>query len=187
MSEPEQLEKSQPAEIHVDGIPQYAGDVSIALDQGLVLTDARPMRGKLSGALNIHPGTKGDLVFLEMFDDDGGQLIIPITLEGSESTNLTISFRDRVSVITGTVLKKLRSKTKIREAPTREESNELLPELKKRSLRQLDKVVLDFLMALSDHLFDLSSRPSARDQQEELYESMNINIAENNNDYAVVK
>ncbi len=58
-------------------------------------------------------------------------------------------------------------------APSREESNEILPELKKRSLRQLDRVMNDFLMALSDHLFDLSSRPSARDQQEELYESMN--------------
>ncbi len=106
MSEAEQLEKNQPAEIHVDGIPQYTGEVSAALDQGLILTDTRPMRGKLSGALNIHPGTKGDLVFLEMFDDDGSQLILPIALEGSEGSDLTVSFRDRVSVVTGTVLKK---------------------------------------------------------------------------------
>ena len=76
MPQAEELPKNQPAEIHVEGIPRYAGEISTLLDQGLLLVDTRPMRGKQSGnKLQIHVGSQADLVFLELFDEDGSPLM----------------------------------------------------------------------------------------------------------------
>ncbi|MCZ6830764.1 MAG: DUF1631 family protein [Gammaproteobacteria bacterium] len=175
MPKAEELPKKQPAEIHVEGIPRYAGEISAFLDQALLMIDTRVMQGKQTGdKLQIHAGSQADLVFRELFDEDGSPIIVPVTLESATGTNLSLTFRDAVSIATGNLLSTLRSESSPSEQTKRPLTGDILPELRKRSLRQLDKVLNDFLLALADHLFDMSSRPQSRDQQDELYESMNI-------------
>ena len=66
MPQPEELPKKQPAEIHVEGIPRYAGDITASLDQGLLMQDTHVTRGKQTGSnLHIHAGSQADLVFLQ--------------------------------------------------------------------------------------------------------------------------
>ncbi len=175
MPEAEQLPQNQPAEVHVDGIPLFAGEISAALDQGLLMTNAKPMRGKIVGTtINVPTGAAGELVFKQIFDDDGGPIIVPIGIVGAEGTSVTLEFRDPVSVATGTALSKLKAKPRKHPQAAAAVDSELLPEFRKRALRQVDKLINNFLMALTDHLFDQSSRPQSQHQQEELYETMNV-------------
>ena len=110
MPKAEELPKKQPAEIHVDGIPRYAGGVSALIEQGLLLVGARLMRGKQNGdQLQIHTGSQADLVFLDLFDEDGSPLIAPVTLESSSGTDIMLTFRDAVSIATGHLVSALRS------------------------------------------------------------------------------
>ena len=175
MSKAEKLPKNQPAEIHVNGIAQYVGEISATLDQGVLLSEARSTGDEQSGQnIEADPGTEGDLVLQELFNDDGDQLIVPITIVSAKGTDISLEFRDPVSVVTGTVLKQLKSKPRKRAAAGGKVDVKLLPELRKRSLRQLDKILNDYLMALSDHLFSMSSQPQSSDLQEDFYETMNV-------------
>jgi diguanylate cyclase (GGDEF)-like protein len=178
MSEAEKLPKNQPAEIHVDGIPLYAGEISATLDQGLLLSESRPMRGKQKGpTIDVDPGAEGDLIFKELFDDEGTALIVPVTIVSAEGTDISIGFRDQASATTLTALEKLKAKPR-KSVPSREQGgvvdSAILPELRKKSLRQLDKILNDFLMAMADYLFDMSGRPQNKDRQEDYYETMNV-------------
>ena len=173
MSDAEKLTQNQPAEIHVDGIPVYVGEISEILAQGLLMSETLAPGGtEDSDSISIHPGAPGDLVFKELFDEDDNPVIVPMTLVSASGTDLTLDFFDQASEATTTALKLLTAKKK----PPAQASAaaDVLPELRKRSLRQLNKVLINFLSSLIDHLFDLSSRPQNKDQQEALYEAMNI-------------
>jgi diguanylate cyclase (GGDEF)-like protein len=173
MSEAEKLPKNQPAEIHVDGIPQYAGEISATTGQGLLLSEARAMRGKQRGPdIEVHPGAGGDLVFQELFDDDGKQLSIPVSIVGAEGIDITLDFRDEAAVIAGTLLKQLKSKPGEHPPAGSENHLKLLLEFKTRSLRQLNKILDDYFKALTDHLREMTYRPQNSELQEEIYETI---------------
>lgn len=189
MPEAEKLPVSQPAEVYVDGIPLIAGEISASLQGGLLMSDARPMRGKkTSQPLKISPGDEGDLVFKVLVDTNGAQLVVPITIINSEDWQIALEFRDQISVATGEVLRQLKASSReTQDAATSEadaasasskvhtSSNEsVLAEFRKRSLHQIDEIINSFLKTLIDHLFELSSRPQSKGQQEEHYETMNI-------------
>ena len=149
MPEAEQLPKNQPAEVHVDGIPLFTGEISAALDQGLLMIDAKPMRGKIVGkTINVPTGAAGELVFKQMFDDEGGQIIVPIGIVGAEGTDVTLEFRDPVSVVTGTALRKLKAKPRKRPQAAASGDTELLPEFRKRALRQAKARPVQSIMTL---------------------------------------
>jgi diguanylate cyclase (GGDEF)-like protein len=175
MSQAEKLPKNQPAEVHVDGIPLFAGEISALLDQGLLMSDARPTRGKQTDStFNVPVGSKGELIFQQLFDDDGVQLIAQITILGADGNDVRMEFRDLVSVSTGEIITKLKAKpSNIAQGDTTA-TTKILPELRKRALKQVDKIFNHFLMVLVDDLFDLSGRPQQGQQQDELYEAMNV-------------
>jgi len=175
MSEAEKLPKNQPAEVHVDGIPLFAGEISATLEQGLVMSEARLKRGKQTGsAINVPVGSRGELIFQELFDDDGVQLIAQITILSADGNAVSLEFCDLVSVGTGKILDKLKAKPRKIAKGDHTVVAKILPELRKRALKQIDTVISNFLMSLSDHLFDLSARPQSSHQQEELYETMRV-------------
>ena len=173
MSEAEKLPKNQPAEIHVDGIPQYAGEISATTGEGLLFSDARLMRGKQQGPdIEVHAGAKGDLVFRELFDDEGDQLVVPVSIVGAAGSDITLDFRDQASAIAGTVLKQLTSRPGEHLPTIGKDKLALLAELKNRSLRQLDKILEDYFKALSSQLYDRPLKPRSNDQQEQLHETI---------------
>jgi diguanylate cyclase (GGDEF)-like protein len=175
MSEAVKLPKNQPAEIHFDGIPQYAGEISATISQGLLLSGVRIMRGEQQGPdIEIHPGATGDLVLLDLFDDESNQLSVPVSLVGSEGTDITVDFCDQASAIAGFVLKQLTEKPSEHAPAGGGDHPRLLLELKNRSLGQLDMVLGDYLKALSEHLYDLSSQPENSNLQEQLFEMITM-------------
>jgi len=174
MSDAEKLPKNQPAEIHIDGVPVYVGEISEILEHGLLMSETRTLRDKQTpGTINVQAGAEGDLVFKELYDEEGAQVLVPINIVSATGTDVSLDFRDQVSVEAGTALRMLKSKKK-KAAPSNVDAADVLPEFRKRSLRQLDKVINNFLGALVDRLFDMSSQPRNADKQEEYYEAMNI-------------
>ncbi|MEM0954006.1 MAG: DUF1631 family protein [Pseudomonadota bacterium] len=173
MAKAEKLSTTHAAELHMDGIPQYAGNIVTVMEQGLQMADTRRLRGKQHGkTVSVHDGAKADLVFLDLFDEEGDQVIVAVTIVGAKSDLVTLAFRNQVSEQTGTVLRLLKSETRSsRQGPVDEDT---LSEFRRRSLRQLDKMIGGFVMATADHLFDLSGRPHSRDMQDALYETMSI-------------
>ena len=175
MPEAEKLPFIHPAEVHIDGIPQFSGDISASLQQGLVMTDARPMRGKQTGeSLKVFPGDKGDLVFRALVDNDGAHLSVPVTVIGTENNQVALEFRNQLSAATAEVLRQIAPEVEAASDATALDSATVLAEFRKNSLGKIDNLINSFLMTLIDHLFDLSSQPHSKGQQEELYETMNI-------------
>ena len=156
----EKLAASHPAEIHADGIPLFIGDISATVSQGLLLSDARLIRGKQSNrTVNIVIGTRCDLVFKQLQDDDGSALVVPMTIGATKGKTITLVFVEKVSVVTGNVLRQLKGREHTPQKPvTPTESGDLLSKFRKHALNQLDKLVHEFLLSLSDHLFDISVR-----------------------------
>ncbi|MEE4660041.1 MAG: DUF1631 family protein, partial [Halieaceae bacterium] len=173
MAKAEQLSTTHAAELHMDGIPQYAGNIVSMMEQGLQMAETRRLRGKQLGkSVSVHEGAKADLVFLDLFDEDGDQVIVPVSIAGARGDMVTLAFRDQVSEQTGTVLRLLKNEHQSsRRGPADEDT---LGEFRRRSVRQLDKIMGSFVLAAADHLFDLSGRPQARDMQDSLYECMGI-------------
>ncbi len=173
MSEAEKLPKNQPAEIHLNGIPRYAGEISVIKGERLLLSEARPMRGKQLGpVIEVRPGAKGDLLFRELFDERGDPLIVPVSIVGVAGKDITLAFCDQASALASTVLKQLQSKPGKHSPAGSHDSVKLLTELKTRSLRLLNRMLTDYLSALSDHLYQMSSRPQNSDLREQFYEAI---------------
>ncbi len=173
MADADKLSTTHAAELHLEGIPQYAGDINAIMEQGLQMAGTRRLRGKqISKTVNVPAGAKADLVFLDLFDEDGDQVIVPVSIAAARGDVVTLDFRDQVSEATGTVRRLLKAETQI--STRGQGDDDTLTELRRRSLRQLDKLIGAFVMATSDHLFDLSGRPQSREKQDALYESMSI-------------
>ena len=173
MSKLESLPKSQPAELYIDGTPWCAGEVSGIHDQGLHLSDvAYPGEKQRSETAALKPGSRGDLVFLGLFNDDGDRLVVPVELADVANDSITIDFMDRVSELAGTVRRMLtQSAGDVRKTIDVADAEAAL---RTRTRRQLQKIIGQFIDEAADHLFDMSSRPSSRDMQDDLYESMNM-------------
>ena len=65
----------------------------LAFPRGAQDGDARPIR----------PGDLCDLVLVDLFDDDGDRLLVPIQVVLVEDDSLKVDFRDQVSELAGTV------------------------------------------------------------------------------------
>ena len=173
MSEAEKLPKNQPAEIHIDGIPQYAGEISATLEQGLLMSDTRSLLDKqIDADPSVHKGARGDLIFTDLFDEEGTQQSVPVTIVSSAGTAVTLDFFDQDSEVTNTVLRLLKTRKKPG-IQSEAADGATLAELRKRSLKQLDKIIGNFLVALADYLFEMSSRPQIGSAHEDFYEAMN--------------
>jgi diguanylate cyclase (GGDEF)-like protein len=173
MSDIETLPKSHKAEVYVDGASQYSGSITATHSQGVLLTDVASSRSKPEDRrIHLMRGDRADLVFLDLHDEEGHRLVVPVTIAERDDDSFSLDFLDQVSEIAGTVRRLLTStdKTERRVADTAE----VLPAFRERALTQVDKLVHRFLDEAVDHLFDLSGQPSSRDIQDELYESMHI-------------
>jgi diguanylate cyclase (GGDEF)-like protein len=176
MLKAEKLPQNQPAEIHIDGMPMYAGVVSGILERGLLMSESEALQGTQAGRdIAVQQGARGDLVLKTLFDDDGEQIVIPIVLTGASVADIYMEFRDQVSTLTATALRLLKAGNQAGSNVTRSGADtEVVAEMQRRSKRQLEKILNNFLAALADHLFDLSGRPQSAAMQEDMYESMTI-------------
>jgi diguanylate cyclase (GGDEF)-like protein len=174
MSDAEKLTQNQPAEIHIDGMPLYVGEISEILDQGLLMSETHTLASQDdSEDIHVHEGAGGDLIFKELYDEEGKGVVVPVTLVGASGRDITLDFRDQTAEETAVALALLKGKAPEPVGSTAD-SSVVLPELRKRSLRQLDKVVSSFLETLADYLFDMSSQPQNSDRQEDIYEAMSV-------------
>lgn len=177
MSEDNILASAHPAEVHVEGVPRFAGQVTELHESGILLSKVRLLKEKTGGhVVSVVPGTLGELSFTKLKDDDGAPLIVPIKIRSATGKTLTLDFQDQVSIVTGTVMRKLKSKATETQYSysAGEGSNNLLEQFKTRSVRELSKLNNDYLLACADHLFDLSSRPDSQIDHTALYDAMNI-------------
>ncbi len=110
MSEDNILSKAHSAEIHVEGIPRFSGEVTELHESGLFLSKVRLIKKQSSGrVVSVVPGTFGELSFTKLKDDDGSTLIVPIKITQATGKTLSLEFQNQVSIVTGTVIRKLKS------------------------------------------------------------------------------
>jgi len=84
MSEDNVLTKGHHADLHVDGVPRFAGQVTELHERGILLSNVRLLKEKTSGnVVSVVPGTLGELSFTELKDDDGAPLIVPIKIRSA--------------------------------------------------------------------------------------------------------
>ncbi len=174
MSQAEKLPKSHSAQLHLDGAAYYAGDIDATVGDSLRLSNARQLQGEQSGEnISVHPGARAELVFLELFDDEGDAVSIPVTIVGGGADSIKLDFRDQAAEDSDKFMALLREGEG---GGQRKEGDEkLLAEFRKRANRQMEKNISAFLDAASEHLFDMSGRPQQmRDMQDALYEAMGI-------------
>ena len=173
MSQAKSLPKSHAAELHLEGVAHYSGDIDATVGESLRMSNTAQLQGKQSGSgVNVHPGASAQLVFKDLFNKNGDHLSIDVTIVGAGADSIRIDFREDHSREARALMNKLLDQDV---GSLADSDASTLEQFRQAATRQLEKIIGNFLTAASEHLFDLSGRPQqSRDMQDALYEAMGI-------------
>jgi diguanylate cyclase (GGDEF)-like protein len=172
MSSAKALSPAHDAELHLDEHPTHSGSVTAAGQDELILARPRPLlTDEPQEQLQVPAGARGEILFMDLTDESGQLLVVPVRTGEGDTDSLQLEFAEPSGTTTLALLRKLGIKPRIRRT---ERARHLLSELRKRSTRQLDQAVSEFLMSLADHLLDASTQRRSTSEREMFYDSMNL-------------
>jgi diguanylate cyclase (GGDEF)-like protein len=169
----EALPRAHPAELLIDGAAAFAGEISAMLEKGLLLSDSRQLQGLQQGTtVNVPIGSKAELAFGDLFDENGEQVVVPVLVTRAQGTDVQLSFRDQSAAATATVQRLLQAEMARTDAFAGH--GETLAEFRARAMKQLDRIFQKFLLDGTDKLVNLAAAQGIREKQDAMYESMNL-------------